>query len=129
MENVLPARRYKIIATQAAAALTKLHDHRPMVLERRRGSGGRVSRSFEKGRVRTLSRTAAARAGGALRAGHEHECERSGTRALGKVWLGPGRASPCRADAGDLPAISRERAWRIHRHQGRRRHLADGVVE
>src|ERR1043166_3555766 len=64
MENFLSVGRYQALSTKTAAWIAKVHDHRPMVLERSRRSGRTISRSLEEVRVRAVPRSSEACAEG-----------------------------------------------------------------
>src|SRR5438876_868925 len=58
LENVLSAGGHEASSTPATFGDSQIHDDRSMVLERGSGSERQVSRSLEKIRLRTLSRSA-----------------------------------------------------------------------
>ena len=66
LENILSARGHEIVSATTAAALTEIHNRRPMVLGWGGGGRRRISRSIEKICLRTLSGSSSARAGGAV---------------------------------------------------------------
>ena len=66
LENILSARGHEIVPATSAATLTEIHNSRAMVLGRGSGGRWRISGSIQKIRLRTLSKSSSARAGGAV---------------------------------------------------------------
>src|SRR5437763_9772159 len=75
-----------------------------MVLGRSGRSGRPVSRSFQKGGVRKISRAPCASEKSALRAGNEYCQGRSRASTLEREWLAPARSSSRGENAGALSA-------------------------
>src|SRR5438309_9656780 len=76
-----------------------------MVLGRSGRSGRPVSRSFQKGGVRKISRAPCASEKSARRAGKEYCQGRSRASALEREWLAPARSSSRGKNAGALSAV------------------------
>src|SRR6266480_3850258 len=91
-----------------------------MVLGRSGRSGRPVSRSFQKGGVRKISRAPCASEKSALRAGNEYCQGRSRASTLEREWLAPARSSSRGENAGALSALRGIGQRRIHGDQRRR---------
>src|SRR6266480_1974304 len=100
-----------------------------MVLGRSGRSGRPVSRSFQKGGVRKISRAPCASEKSALRAGNEYCQGRSRASTLEREWLAPARSSSRGENAGALSALRGIGQRRIHGDQRRRCGVANRLAE